>query len=284
MGKLMSRFGSAAMLAGASLFVIGGQATVHASNSPAVTPKICQSSDADTSSNNYGSDFTNYYFVVNGTSVHCQMDGNVHPGDTVTVYYTDAPPATPTPGEDTKVSDTSTIQSASLAAYNAPEGNSILTDQTLSDCASTFTTSCTGAKGTSGDYYFLTVVVPSCGFQVDFVFGKVITSAEYLSGESYHGDQTFIDSASEPGNSDCDGTPTPSTSPSSSTSPSGGVQGITSSANPTATPTGSVQGISTPSTGAGAGSSLGVDLAAFALLFLGFVSVGLARRQPVELS
>ena len=149
---------------------------------------------------------------------------------------------------------------------------------------------CTGGtSGTAdnGDYY-LQVDIPDCGYQLDFVFGNVIV--KYVSGgPTYHSGDRWIDGSNQP-NGDSggcgggSGSPSASPSTSPSTSPSGGVQGITSSASPTATPTGSVQGISTPSTGAGAGSSLGVDLAAFALLFLGFISVGLARRQPVELS
>ena len=42
MGKLLSRFGAAAMLAGASLFVIGSP--VHASNTPKVVPSDCTNS------------------------------------------------------------------------------------------------------------------------------------------------------------------------------------------------------------------------------------------------
>jgi hypothetical protein len=275
MGKLMSRFGSAAMLAGASIFVIGGQATVHASNP---TPPSCNDS---TSYSPYGS-LSNYYFTVDGTD-YCSLQGHVSDGSTVVAHLT-------VPEEDTAAPDTQSIFQVTLASYNVPDGDpSNLNDQVVDECASTNSTNnsaCTGGTyDASADT--LTVTVPDCAFQVDFAFGPVVTTfnTNVTPPVRYNvpGHDRLIDWDTGSHDGTCS-TPTPSTSPSSSTSPSGGVQGITSSASPTTTPTGSVQGISTPSTGAGAGSSLGVDLIAFALLFLGFISVGLARRQPVELS
>lgn len=290
MSKLFSRVGSAAMLAGASLFVLGGQA--HAS---VPTPPSCSDS---TSNSTYG-DLSNYYFTVDGTN-YCSLAGHVDTGSTVVAHLTFGQSA------DTVSPAWNITPQVTLASYNVPDGNpSDLNDQTIDQCASTSSTNnsaCTGGTYNSSAHT-LTVVVPDCAFQVDFVFGPVISTFNTNSKPpvTYHQQNRWVDgdtgshACTTPTPTPATPTPTPATptptpatptpTPATPTAtPTGNVGGASTTPTPTNTPDGAVLGITTPSTGATAGSNLGTDAAAFALLFFGFIMVGLARRRPLELS
>ena len=99
-------------------------------------------------------DLSNITYLINGTS-YATLLGNVHSGDTVKVTFT--------LGEGCD-------DQFSLAAYKAASGTYVeseVSSQTLSDSA-------TGHFG--GGVHTLTVTIPSCFYQVDFVRGAVLNT------------------------------------------------------------------------------------------------------------
>jgi hypothetical protein len=99
-------------------------------------------------------DLSNITYLINGTSF-ATLEGNVHSGDTVKATFT--------LGEGCD-------DQFSLAAYKAASGTYVESEtssQTLAD-------SDTGHFG--GGVHTLTVTIPTCFYQVDFVRGPVLTT------------------------------------------------------------------------------------------------------------
>jgi hypothetical protein len=111
-----------------------------------------------------------HHFEVNGKTV--PLDGaHVHSGDTLTVKFT--------------LNDGCSERRLSFAAYNTTTNQGDLDAQTLFD-------SDTGVFG-MGEHS-LTVTVPPCYFQLDFVFGTVIEKFDTAhGGPTYHTRQTYTE-------------------------------------------------------------------------------------------
>jgi hypothetical protein len=245
---------------------------------------------------------TGYWFAIDheGTvTTVCELSsgsGDVQPGDTVTAYFTRS-----TGGSGPEIS---------LVSYSAGSN-----PQTFFACASSFAElpSYSGPCTTTTDSV-LTVQVPDCTFQIDFIYGD----PDYpVTAGSYQARDVFISGEREdPSSSTCAGsTPTPTSSspppptatatptpvlgtptPASTPTPTDGPTPTPTSATiptptsePTPTPTaatptakptpaGGVLGASTPGTGVGPGG-FPLGRALMLMLFGGLLVLGAALVQ-----
>lgn len=120
------------------------------------------------------------YFVINGCKTVTDLRGNVHQGDTVKAVFT--------------LDDTETF---SLVSYTAPEGTFVAehaSQQKIFD----FDTKTYGA-GT----HSLTVTVPDCYFQIDFVCGIPIDKLGPAGSNIFYTPQDRLISADNGGTSAC---------------------------------------------------------------------------------
>jgi hypothetical protein len=189
---------------------------------------------------------TTYYFDVTHAGVtnsYCRLGFHVSAGDIMSVHFTPI--------------DRGETPTLAFAVYVAPGLDP--DQQTLSTCSSNRASSLCGAA-VSGDV--LTVQAPSCGFQVDFIYGNVIAN---LTQGTYRTESRLIDGRTGSLSTSGCSTPTPTPTPAPAT--------------PTPAPTAPQSGVlaasvSTPDTGAGSAvQSLGM-----VLLLLGLGSVYASRR------
>ncbi|MBV9099876.1 MAG: hypothetical protein JOZ46_09905 [Candidatus Dormibacteraeota bacterium] len=244
------------------LVFTAGTATVQAADhsstkSSASSPPTCNSQpNLNDPTNSSTAALASYYFVLQHSDGHsesvCSLGDDVQPGDTVTAHFTFA-------------SNSSGSEEVTLVSYTKTEGSK---QQTMSDCESfsqgtdTDTSDGCSAAGQAQ----LTVSVPNCDFQIDFIYGEAIAS---LTPGPYSSQHRLISSGSGGEDQSCSST-TPS--------PTSSVSGITTSAPGSSSGSGSgaasssvasgVSGISTPGTGSGLGA---LRLALGLLLIVGGV-------------
>ncbi len=130
-----------------------------------------------------------YTMNKNGAHVPISISGHVSQGDTVTVYF--------------DVAAGCSSATVSFVAYKAPGSTwdaGTANQQTVMNYQN-------GAFSAGGPYH-LTVVVPSCYFQLDFVTGAPITTFGSDPKYFYHGQGDFIDGANG-GKDTCPVTPAP---------------------------------------------------------------------------
>ena len=146
-----------------------------------------------------------YSFDIQPAAVSvCDLFPNVKAGDIVTANFSPTAGAAP---------------HLTLVAYLAPTKSSGL-PQTMFDCASNFSDGCTQSATNS-----LTVHVPACGFQIDFIYGAPDTP--HLV-RSYGQSGVWISGmAGDRGSAPCSGNGGQSSSP--SPTPQGGVGGLVDS-------------------------------------------------------
>ena len=126
---------------------------------------------------------TNVYFVINGTKTVTNLRGNVDQGDVVTVYFT--LPA-------------GTTETFSLVSYTAPDPYFDATRASLQEVFQVDTGTFTG-PGT----FSLTVQVPNCYFQIDFVCGPVIDRLGPAGSHIFYTPQGRLISADNDGTTPC---------------------------------------------------------------------------------
>jgi hypothetical protein len=110
---------------------------------------------------------SDFHYEVGGNTVTL---ANVHAGDAVSVVFT--------------LNDGCSARQLSFASYNTTSNPSDLDAQTLFD-------SDTGTFGMGT--HTLTVTVPPCYYQLDFVWGPVIEHFDTAHGVTYHGRQTYTE-------------------------------------------------------------------------------------------
>lgn len=238
--KLIARTGAMLMVTGAALLVSAGTTSAQAATRPAHHGSQGRSSASLPCPGQAGlNDPTNtgprilqsYSFAIEHggitTNVCSLTNKNVQAGDIVTATFT----------LHKGVSQATQI---SLVSYLATDED---TSQTMFDCAS-FGVSNGSCSSTTANA--LTVRVPSCGFQVDLIYGAPLSA--HLKG-SYFSMHTWISGAIGDLSSEVictHATPTPSLPNTGGTPTPGGV----------------LSSITTPSTGAGSGaeSALGLSL------------------------
>ena len=152
--------------------------TGNAASGSVTAPTCGHQSGLNNPTNTHNKVLDSYYFSVtdNGTTTDvCSLHGNVKAGDIVTAHFVmDA--AAPAGSEVTLVSN------------NAPPPNPH--QQTLFDCASFGDTGGAGDSCNVSSTNSLTVNVPTCGFQVDLIYGEPITP---LTQGTYLLQHRFID-------------------------------------------------------------------------------------------
>jgi len=126
---------------------------------------------------------TNVYFVINGTKTVTNLRGNVDQGDVVTVYFTLPAGVTET---------------FSLVSYTAPDPYFDATRASLQEVFQVDSGTFTG-PGT----FSLTVQVPNCYFQIDFVCGPVIDRLGPAGSNIFYTPQGRLISADNDGITPC---------------------------------------------------------------------------------
>ncbi len=124
-----------------------------------------------------------YYFIINGSEVVSNLRGNVDQGDEVTVVFTVKPNSLPSV--------------YTLVSYTAPESYfnaDTASQQRIYDLA-------TGTFGPGT--HSMTVVVPDCNFQVDFVCGTVIDQLGPKGSNIFYSPQGRLISADNDGCTVC---------------------------------------------------------------------------------
>jgi len=234
--------GAFMMLAGAMLLFTATLLPAQAAKRHRAAPQTATCSGQhhlnDPTSHQQVLDSYSFDFQPSGTSA-CDLFPNVKPGDIVTANFTPVSGAAP---------------QLTLVVYQAPPKSSGL-PQTLFDCASNFSDSCTQA-GSAGP---LTVHVPDCGFQIDFIYGA--PDNPHLV-RSYGQSGVWISGMA----GDRAGTPC------------SGTGGLTSSP----TPQNGVQGISTGVPTTGASGSFAQGLLGITLLVLGAISITVGGRRRLD--
>jgi hypothetical protein len=151
---------------------------------------------------------TDVSYLIDGVS-EPTLAGYARQGDTVVAQFTVAAGCT---------------QTLSLATYESPDSHYVAADNPLEKYVGADTE--TFGPGA----HTLTMTLPDCDFQLDFVYGQPLVS---LTPDAYHDAGTFIDGNNAGGTRCTDLTPT--TSPSPSISPS--ISPSTPSSSPTGTAT-----------------------------------------------
>jgi LPXTG-motif cell wall-anchored protein len=242
------------ILAGTTIVFTAGltpaQASHHA-HAPTTTTTCTHQHNLNDPTNSHHQALSSYSFLIEhgGTTASvCDLFPNVKPGDIVTVKFTAAPSASP---------------GVTLVSYQAPPSSP--KDQTLFECASFgVTDSCPSSTSPA-----LTVHVPNCGFQVDFIYGA--PAAKEQIGAYAAADVWISGMAGDRQTGTCPGsgvggttaTPTPITSTSS-----GGGSGVLGAS------------VGLPNTGAGA--AVAQSVLGLMLIVLGaglLVRGGRSRRE-----
>ena len=145
-----------------------------ASDDPSANPTDSQEPSQDDSTpaqdpTCYGDnrDLATATYVINGTS-YATLEGNAHSGDVVKVIYTLNPGCS---------------NVFSLAAYKAPSGTYVEAEAASQVLADSDTQTAGDGENT------LTVTLPSCFYQVDFVRGSVIVN---LTANAYSNDGRLL--------------------------------------------------------------------------------------------
>lgn len=126
---------------------------------------------------------SNIYYVINGTKTVTDLRGNVDQGDVVTVYFTLPAGVTET---------------FSLVSYTAPDPYFDATRASLQQVFQADSGTFTG-PGT----FSLTVQVPNCYFQIDFVCGPVIDRLGPAGSNIFYTPQGRLISADNDGTTPC---------------------------------------------------------------------------------
>jgi hypothetical protein len=126
---------------------------------------------------------SNIYYVINGTKTVTNLRGNVDQGDVVTVYFTLPAGVTET---------------FSLVSYTAPDPYFDATRASLQQVFQVDSGTFTG-PGT----FSLTVQVPNCYFQIDFVCGPVIDRLGPAGSNIFYTPQGRLISADNDGTTPC---------------------------------------------------------------------------------
>jgi hypothetical protein len=245
------------ILAGATVVFTAGLTPAQASHHVPTTTTTCTDQRGlNDPTNSHHQALSHYSFLIEHqgqTASVCDLFPHVSAGDIVTVTFVAAQSASP---------------GVTLVAYLAPPSSP--NDQTLFECSS-FGVADGCASSTSPA---LTVHVPDCGFQVDFIYGAP-TQKEHIG--TYSANDVWISGmAGDRQTGACSGvggttaTPTPSTpTPSTFTS------------NPS--PTGGTEAAVTPGLpSTGAGAAVAQSVLGLVLILLGaglLVRGGRSRRE-----
>ncbi|MFN0010038.1 MAG: SdrD B-like domain-containing protein [Phycisphaerales bacterium] len=130
------------------------------------------------------STISSYEFLINGTTVVSDLRGNTNQGDEVTVIFTVA-------------SFVTTPHQFTLVSYTAPGPTFVAADaylQNIYDLATGFFTAGT---------YTLTVIIPDCNYQIDFVCGAPIDTFGPAGSNIFYSAQTRLFSADNDGCNAC---------------------------------------------------------------------------------
>lgn len=255
--KFIGRAGLAGLSAGALLLLLPGPADaagakVHHTHAAPITCTNQRNLDWPTNSNRQV--LTNYSFAINHngtTTSYCNLFAHVQSGDIVTATFTFA--HTSSPGDE-----------VSLVSYSAPASNPKV--QTLLACASFVRAADQADACQSATSASLTVIVASCGFQIDLVYGEEINPNHEGDYASQH---RWISGMQGGLKNSC---PTPTSTP----TPTSSVQGTTSTPTPNG---GGIGGVTTPPTGAGAGGLSPSGIAGSLLVGLGIAATLFASRR-----
>ena len=129
---------------------------------------------------------TNISYEINGCNTVTNLRGHTHQGDTVTVTFTI--PA----GKTDQVS---------LVSYTAPgssfDASTASLQQIFQDATGTF------SGGSSGTTYTLTVTIPNCDYQIDFVCGQAIDRFGPAGSNIFYSAQSRLLSADNGGTQVC---------------------------------------------------------------------------------
>ena len=126
---------------------------------------------------------SNVTYVINGTTTVTNLRGNVNQGDTVRVNFS--------------ITAGATAHQYSLVSYTAPSPVFIAAESGLQQVFD----SATGVFGPGS--WSMTIVVPNCYFQVDFVCGDILTTLGPEGSNLYYTPQGRLISADNDGTQAC---------------------------------------------------------------------------------
>ncbi len=262
--RYLARAGGIATVAGALLVMMPAGSVAQAHGSAAVTasaPSCAGQPNRSDPTNSDSKVLDSYWFAVNHaghTSSVCTLFGHVQSGDIVTAHLNFTTPARAS-------------SEVTLASYTAVASAS--QHQTLFTCSSYGVAPDPAAADScvSSATADLTVTIPTCGVQVDLVYGEALPT---LTEGAYTEENRWIDGQQTKGGTCATPTPTPTATPTptpTATPTPGGGDGTSS---PTAA--GGVQALTTPSTGADLGSPAPLGLL---MMLVGGAAVAYARRH-----
>jgi hypothetical protein len=143
----------------------------------------------------------------------------------------------------------------------------------------------------TGGVHSLSVTLPACMYQVDFVHGAVLTTLGSTAGTDYEDRLISADNGGTTSCSSATSTPTPTPTPTPTSTPTATPHPTVTTPTPSA-PTGGVQAVKTTSTPAavlgiatltpGTGANLAIGTAAI-LVLLGLAFLGLSRIRREEI-